>query len=217
MIRHFLILLSVLSTIPAPTLAANDATAKADVRLRQVYDRHGGQQQAQQALLPVAESKLRTCRLCHGVDGNSSREILPTLAGERAEYLLKRWYELIAGDGESKTASRMAKRISEEEMIALALYYSTKRRHPVEFDAALAATGKALYHEKCEQCHNADGLGKGSMPIIAGQQPEYMNRTLLQYREKTGWRHASAMPKTPTGLSPIEIKAATQYAASLGQ
>jgi len=217
MIRQSLILLTALSLLPAAAVAVNDATAKADIRLRQVYDRLGGEQQARAQLRPVAENKLRTCRLCHGVDGNSSREVLPTLAGERPEYLLKRWYELIAGDGESETASRMAKRITEDEMIALALYFSAQTRTPAEFDADLAATGKPLYAQKCRQCHNADGQGKHGMPIIAGQQPEYMSRTLLHYRQKTGWRHASEMPKTPTGLTPIEINATAHYATSLGQ
>ena len=217
MIRQSLILLTALSLLPATASAVNDATAKADIRLRQVYDRHGGEQQARQALLPVAEDKLRTCKLCHGVDGNSSRDVLPSLAGHPPEYLLKRWYELVAGDGESNTASRMAKRINEDEMIALALYFSSQQRRPVKFDAELATVGKPLYEQKCQQCHHADGRGDDGMPIIAGQQAEYMTRTLLQYREKSGWRHASEMPKTPTGLSPIEIKATVHYAASLGQ
>jgi cytochrome c553 len=217
MIRGTLILLTALSLLPTAASATNDVTAKADIRLRQLYDRHGGQQQAQQALQPIAERKLRTCQMCHGADGNSSRDVLPTLAGERPEYLLKRWYELVNGEGESDTASRMAKRISEEEMIALALYFSIQQRQPVAFDAALAATGKPFFEDKCQSCHHADGRGDKGMPIIASQQAEYMTRTLLQYREKTGWRHASEMPKTPTGLKPIEIKAAIHYAASLGQ
>jgi len=217
MIGRSLILLSALLLLPGMGSAANDATAKADIRLRQVYDRHGGEQQALQELRPVAERKLRTCKLCHGADGNSSREVLPSLAGERPQYLLKRWYELIEGAGESTTASRMAKRITEDEMIALALYYASQQRFPADFDVRLAATGKPLYEQKCQQCHNADGHGKGDMPIIAGQQAEYMSRTLLHYREKTGWRHASEMPKTPTGLSPMEIKAAAHYATSLGK
>lgn len=217
MIRQSLLILTALSLLPAAACAVNDVTAKADIRLRQVYDHHGGEQQAREQLRPVAESKLRTCRLCHGIDGNSSREVLPILAGERPEYLLKRWYELIAGDGESETASRIAKRITEDEMIALALYFANQQRIAAEFDAQLAATGKPLYEQKCRKCHQADGRGKHGMPIIAGQQPEYMSRTLLHYRQKTGWRHASEMPKTPTGLTPIEIKAAVHYAASLGQ
>ena len=217
MFRHLLILLTALSILSGAAIAANDATVRADIRLRQVYDRHGGQQQARQALLPLAESKLSTCKLCHGSDGNSPREVLPILAGERPEYLLKRWYELINGNGESNTASRMAKRITEDEMTALALYFSAQRRQPVAYNAELAAAGKPLFEEKCQKCHHADGRGEHDMPIIAGQQAAYMTRTLLRYRNKTGWRHASAMPKTATGLSPIEIKAATQYAASLGR
>ena len=200
-----------------PAHAGNDFGAKAQVRMKQVYDRHGGQQQALEALQPIADKKTRTCRICHGDNGNSSRGVLPSLAGERPEYLLKRWYELKDGHGESTTATRMAKRIDEEEMIALALFYADQKREPAKYVPDLASSGAEAYKSTCQGCHLADGRGTEIMPIIAGQQPEYMNRTMLQYRDKNGWREHSDMAPQPTKLSPIQIKAATHYAASLGQ
>ena len=133
---RYLLLLTALSILPTANAETDADFTRAEARLLQVYDRHGGRQQAREQLRPVAEHKLRTCRLCHGADGNSTRTMLPSLAGERAEYLLKRWYELIAGHGESSTAIKMARRIDEDEMIALALYFSAQRwqAHSIHLD-----------------------------------------------------------------------------------
>lgn len=214
-LRHTL-LFTILASLTTTGLAS-DFGSQAEARLRQTYDRHGGVQQAREQLHPLAEKKLGTCRLCHGPNGNSSRDVMPSLAGERAAYLLQRWYELIDGHGESGTASRIARRINEQQMIALALYFSEQKRTAVDFDADLAESGKPLFDRKCSKCHLEDGHGKDGMPVIAGQQPEYMARTMLQFRENTGWRHQSNMRKPATPLSPIQVKAVANYAASLGQ
>jgi len=214
-LRHPL-LFTILASLTTTGLAS-DFGSRAEARLRQTYDRHGGEQQAREQLRPLAEKKLGTCRLCHGPNGNSTRDVLPTLAGERAVYLLQRWYELIDGHGESGTASRIARRIDEQQMIALALYFSEQKRTPTDFEVDLAESGKPLFDSKCSKCHLKDGHGKDGMPVIAGQQTEYMVRTLLQFREQTGWRHQSKMSKPASPLSPIQVKAAAHYAASLGQ
>jgi len=215
--KHLFLLLIMSLALVQSASAGKELGVKADARLRQAYDRYGGEQQAHEQLRPIAEHKAGTCRICHGDNGNSHRSVMPSLAGERPEYLLKRWYELVDGHGESTTATRIARRIDEQQMIALALYFSAQQRLPVTFDASLAVDGKPAYRKACKKCHGEDGRGKAGMPVIAGQQPDYMNRTLLQYRDKNGWREHSDMAPQPTKLSPIQIKAATQYAASLGQ
>lgn len=199
---------------------AADPFNKAGFTLEQTFLRYGGIEKAREATTPTAEGRERLCRLCHGPGGNSTNSRYPTLAGERPQYLLKRCYEIRDGGqgehlSESKTAQRMSRRCSEDEMVALALYYSALPRKPVEYDADLAEQGKENYDAICIECHQADGRGDRETPKIAGQQPDYLYTTLLKFRDNDDWRHGSKMKEVTQKLSPIAIKAVAHYAASL--
>lgn len=199
---------------------AVDPEKKADYTLEQSYLKHGGVEQARDATQPVAKKRLALCKLCHGLGGNSAKARYPSLAGERPEYLLKRCFQIkdsghAKTDTESGTAQRMSRRWKEEEAIALSLYYSAQTRTPVAYDKDLAAQGKATFDEICAECHQKDGRGKPGIPMIAGQQPDYLYGSLLQFRDNDDWRHGSKMKIVTQELSPIAIKAVANYAASL--
>lgn len=199
----------------AETVDAVGEQEKAEDILNQVYSLYGGEQQAREQTAALADDKARLCRLCHGPDGNSNKIEFPSLAGERPVYLLQRLLQLKQGDNESKTASRIARRLSREQMVAMALYFSVQTRYPVPYDPDLAARGKPLYETICSRCHLPDGRGESGMPIIAGQQPEYITRTVVNFREHPGWRHSDEMPKRARNLDPKEIQSIAAYAASL--
>jgi len=188
---------------------------KAEDILSHVYSLYGGEQQAREQTASLADEKAGLCRLCHGPEGNSNKIEFPSLAGERPVYLLQRLLQLKQGDNESKTASRIARRLNREQMVALALYFSAQTRYPVPYNPNLAARGKPLYEAICRKCHLPDGRGKPGMPILAGQQPEYIARTLVNFREHPGWRHSDEMPKRARNLDPKEIQSIAAYAACL--
>jgi cytochrome c553 len=200
---------------PTDPIDAIGEQQKAEDILHHVYSLYGGEQQAREQTAALADDKVGLCRLCHGADGNSSKIEFPSLAGERPVYLLQRLLQLKQGDNESRTASRIARRLSREQMVAMALYYSAQIRYPVPYDPDLAARGKPLYKAICRKCHLPDGRGKPGMPVLAGQQPEYIARTLVNFREHPGWRHSDEMPKRVRRLDPKEIQSIAAYAASL--
>jgi cytochrome c553 len=206
---------SVTSVHAADPIDALGEQQKAEDILHHVYSLYGGEQQAREQTAALADDKVGLCRLCHGPDGNSSKIEFPSLAGERPVYLLQRLLQLKQGDNESRTASRIARRLSREQMVAMALYYSAQIRYPVPYDPDLAARGKPLYKAICRKCHLPDGRGKPGMPVLAGQQPEYIARTLVNFREHPGWRHSDEMPKRVRRLDPKEIQSIAAYAASL--
>ena len=220
---RFLVLLSLAVCVAATGVGAYAAETvdavgeqmKAEDILNHVYSLYGGEQQAREQTAALADEKIGLCRLCHGPGGNSNKVEFPSLAGERPVYLLQRLLQLKQGDNESKTASRIARRLSREQMVALALYFSAQERYPVPYDPELAARGKPLYEAICRKCHLADGRGKPGMPILAGQQPAYIARTVINFREHPGWRHSDEMPKRAHDLDPKEIQGIAAYAASL--
>jgi cytochrome c553 len=210
------ILLLLIGSLVIPTTQALEAKEQAGYLMKQAYLKYGSPEQAREALMPVAKKRLGLCKMCHGPDGSSVKARIPSIAGERPRYLVKRWIEIKGLEhGESKTAQRIAQRINEEEMVALALYYSEIERRPVTYDRALAEKGKGNYKEICTECHKATGSGKPGVPMIARQQPDYIYRSLLQFRDNENWRHGSKMKEVSQDVEPIDAKAVAHYAASL--
>ena len=209
-------LLLLIGSLMIPNAQALEPKQQAGYAMKQTYLKYGSPEQAREALMPVAKARLSLCKMCHGPGGNSVKPRIPTLAGERPRYLVKRWYEIRGGThGESQTAQRIAKRLDEQEMVALALYYSGIERRPVAYDRALAEKGKAGFKKICTECHKSSGSGKPGIPMIARQQPDYLYRSLLQFRDNDNWRHGSKMKEVSQDVTPIDAKAVAHYAASL--
>jgi len=210
------ILLLLIGSLVIPTTQALEAKEEAGYLMKQAYLKYGSPEQAREAMMPIAKGKMGLCKMCHGADGNSVKARIPSIAGERPRYLVKRWIEIKGlKHGESKTAQRIAQRLNEEEMVALALYFSKIKRLPITYDHALAEKGKASYKDICVECHKSTGSGKPGVPMIARQKPDFIYRSLLQFRDNENWRHGSKMKEVSQDVEPIDAKAVANYAASL--
>ena len=63
----------------------------------------------------------------------------------------------------------------------------------------------------CARCHGVDGLGRGpdAFPKLAGQHPEYFDRSLQAYAN--GTRHSGIMEPVAQGLTPAEMQELARY------
>lgn len=162
-------------------------------------------------------AKLATfCENCHGPSGVSVKPDVPNLAGQNTVFVLNQLNKF--HDGRRKGAffmERMVKAMSNEERFAVAVYYTKQepKSTPVT-DAALAAKGKAVYEQGCKKCHGDDGAGSEKNSRIAGQQPEYLDRTIRHYRQNNV-RADERMYKYTKGLTDPEIKALVAYIGSM--
>ena len=134
------------------------------------------------------------CDSCHGPGGNSPWSDIPTIAGQTPEFISKtlRAFQMWdrpcvksryrSGDtSRPKTdMCKIAGKLTEEEMTALADHYSQQAFQPAqqEFDAGLAAAGAALHEQYCENCHEQGGQAAGRGPRLAGQWKPYLKATL---------------------------------------
>ena len=69
--------------------------------------------------------------------------------------------------------------------------------------------------ENCARCHGLDGAGRGTgaFPILAGQTPEYLARSLLAYARNE--RHSGVMEPNAAGLDAEEMRQIALYFANL--
>jgi cytochrome c553 len=184
---------------------------------------------ADDSLARVHDLVMQRCALCHTVDGNSVGGFYPRLAGQNADYLFQQLQMFKGADGHpplrhSLSMEPMVADLSEEDMHALATYYS--KQQPTASDMAGVATpalgekvytkGSAAGATACITCHGANGAGvPGAFPRLAGQHAEYVETELHNYKD--GRRGGKGKPMTTIGplLSDDEIKAVAAYVSAL--
>lgn len=127
------------------------------------------------------------CGICHGDDGNSNDEKVPSIASFTASALEDMLEEYKEGDrkaekfkpkdGEESSMDEVAKNLSSDDAEKIFLYIATLKFHPVkqDFDAKLAKKGKKLHKKKCEKCHSEQGSSvEDDTPVLAGQWKAYL-------------------------------------------
>lgn len=156
----------------------------------------------------------RTCNNCHGYNGVSAGTSMPSIGGLPRAYLAKVMKEWKYDKRVAATMNRIVKGLSDDEIDALARYFSKKRWVPVpqKTSAATYAKGKATITENCEDCHGATGSDPDEdAPPIHGQWAEYMALELEKYRETEFDMPHRKMKKTIRKLKPGEIHPVAEY------
>lgn len=172
-----------------------------------------------------AENTVKTvCSACHGLDGNSVITANPKLAAQHPEYLVKQLTEFKSGKRANAVMSGMAAGLSDDDMKALATYFSGQA---LKLGAA-KTNGKASLGEKiyrggiaatnvpaCAACHGPTGAGlPKQFPRLGGQHADY---TLTQLRTfRTGERaNAPMMMTIATKMTDAEMAAVADYIQGL--
>ena len=138
------------------------------------------------------------CNECHGKDGNSTHPEVPNIAGYSATYLHDQLMNYKNGDrpgvkfkdddGEEKDMNEVAKELSEDDINALADYYSKKtfKSHASEqeTDPKLVKRGEKLFKHKCKKCHDDFGTDPDDdAGILGGQWMKYLEHQFKMFHE----------------------------------
>lgn len=187
---------------------------------------------AQQAMpqQPVATHQLvaQVCAACHGHDGNSPRDEVPSLAGQVDAYLDGQLHAFAAQGGKrvSGVMGAIAVNLSADEMKRLATYFSQQTLRPTpSADAPLTKRGEQLFFAglpangvaACASCHGVRGEGLPDLfPRLAGQHVQYVVMQLQYFRAGRRTSDPRAMMRDLAAhLSDRDIEAVAEYVASL--
>jgi len=163
------------------------------------------------------------CSLCHGMDGESSSEVFPRLAGQHWEYVAKQLENFKSGKRDSTAMSQMVATLKPDEMVALGKYFEKKKSTPTPArDPSLAAVGKYIYTSgnkfsgvpACAGCHGPDALGTVSLPRLAGQYASYTESQLNQFSKRQRTNDNAVMHTIVEKMTPLEMAAVAEYLSS---
>ncbi len=169
---------------------------------------------------PDIEVLARTCNGCHGVGGVSAGAPMPSIGGLPREYLRNVMKEWKYGERTSITMDRIVKGFSDDQIDALATYFSKLPWVPVPQQATpeLLTKGKSAISEYCEDCHGLTGNDPDvGVPRIGGQWAKYMELELLKYRSKEFKMPHRKMKKAAREMKPADVSAAAHYFGAQGK
>lgn len=176
------------------------------------------------------DEQIETCDGCHGSDGVSQWDDVPTIAGIDAfihsdALFIYRERERPCAESKfrqgdtSRAATTMCDitaDFSDDDIEAIAEHYAELEFAPAiqEFDAALAETGAAVHGKLCDKCHTDGGSNaEDESGILAGQWMTYMETAFAQYA--SGERpQDKKMKEKMDKLSAADVTALLHYYAS---
>lgn len=170
----------------------------------------------------IAEGKrvaAASCAKCHGMDGASTGERVPHIAGQRAPYLhLESLVYKNGGRGDNPMAAAV-KFMSDDALMKVSAYYANLE--PIQPRAAPAAkpasksdplsAGRAAA-AGCGGCHGETGVSKvPGMPNLVGLDPKYFVAAMNAY--KGGQRKHEVMKTLAAGLSEADLNSLALFYA----
>jgi len=168
---------------------------------------------AQNLTLP---ERVEQCGTCHGEDGNSKLENIPSLAGQPAFFTLNALILMREGVRKVEAMAPFVKDLTDADIQALADHFEKLPPKPSEekVDVALAERGaKIAAQRRCESCHLPSLAGQQQMPRLAKQRIDYMVYAMKQYLTDSRSGADTAMTAAIFGLRDEEIAALAHWAA----
>jgi len=136
------------------------------------------------------------CEECHGKNGNSEHAEVPNIAGFSVTYTHDTMMAYKDGDrpgvkykeedGEETDMNEIAKKLSEDDINALAEHYAkqTFKSHAGEqkTNPKLVAKGEKLFKRKCKKCHADFGTDpEDDAGILGGQWMKYLDHQFKMF------------------------------------
>lgn len=142
--------------------------------------------------LQQSEQLAQTCAACHGSKGNSTVSQWPKLAGQHPKYLEKQLIAFKEHQRQNAAMAPMVEPLSDEDIQALASYFSqqtitigfAKKERLEEGKTLYRAGNKERGISACIACHGPKGLGnnQANFPKLSGQNVEYTITQLNDYK-----------------------------------
>lgn len=139
-----------------------------------------------------ALAKKSKCAKCHGDAGVSDDPVDVNIAGLRASYHYKQLKDYQNKSRDDRDMYKHTRDLDDQQMADLAVWYASLEPAPKATAQAMdpAILELVFYGDRtrlikaCASCHGRRGRGgQFDHPALAGQYPEYLSYTLVQFKE----------------------------------
>jgi cytochrome c553 len=164
------------------------------------------------------EDKAAVCAACHGEKGVPQDKSIPIIWGQNAGYLYIQFRDFQKGARKDPRMTPIAQGIVKGDALAFAEYFAAKTWPRTGAPAASTAdTNTAMTAIKsvvCTSCHLEQFQGDSSVPRLAGQERDYLKKTMMDFRDHTRGNNPG-MSDLMNTVTPEQIGAIAAYLAGL--
>jgi cytochrome c553 len=158
--------------------------------------------------------KLQLCGACHGEDGNSKMEKIPSLAGQPAFFILNQRFLMREGVRKVEAMEPIVKDLKDDDLDKLSKHFAAlqPKRSDEKLDRVLAKRGGEVVEERrCTSCHLRTLAGQDQVPRISKQRIDYLIATLKSYRDTQRPGADTVMSAPIAGASDADVEALAHY------
>ncbi len=173
---------------------------------------------AAQAGAEEGRVKAAVCAACHGVDGNSSQPMMPSLAGQPRQFIVTALFMFREGRRDNPQMAPFVSALSNADLNDLAAFYAAQKLAPParQANAEVVAKGRALTAQhNCVACHTAALTGQQHIPRLAGQQQAYLLEQLKLFKAAKRADFDGTMTSAAQALAAEDLEPLAEYLATL--
>ena len=163
------------------------------------------------------DDTIALCVSCHGEKGMPVEPDMPILWGQEFYYLYVQLKDYKAERRFSEFMNDIVAEMSRTEMKAVAQYFSEKPWPHTGFRSTREDDAKGMVAAnagQCFQCHIGNYIGDSGVPRLAGQQLGYLERTMLEFKNKIR-RNSQAKGSLFATFDDADIEALARYLAGI--
>lgn len=169
------------------------------------------------AVAQTATDRLPVCLACHGQTGTSMLPNVPSLGAMPVNYTLTQLYLFREKLRLADPMNAMAQGLTDADLRSLAATFNAMPgpTPAAELSVADREVGQALvekYH--CNSCHMPNLAGQQTIPHIAGQRVDYIQRALVAYKSNARKGYSPAMNEASQEIADEDIPVLARYVAS---
>ena len=164
--------------------------------------------------LAAAAASIALCESCHGPNGNSTTEKIPSIAAQPATFLENSLVYFREELRHAPVMQGIAKTLKDEDIAALAKHFSAQKAVPAAGaqDQARMARGAELAGKlHCGSCHMPKYQGQGQMARLAGQREDYLLDALTGYRDGKRSAADTTMTEVLIGTSDADLRSLAHF------
>jgi cytochrome c553 len=170
--------------------------------------------------IAAGKEKAELCAGCHGDNGISQTENIPSLAGQLDQFIQWQLVFFRAGTRKNEQMQPVVEALNNDDIRNLGAYFAQlappKASKPDDNPDLSKKGAQAAAGRRCASCHTDSFAGTKAVARIAGQREEYLVKALRDY--KSGVRAGGAMAAMADVAYPLseeEIEALAHYLANL--
>jgi cytochrome c553 len=164
------------------------------------------------------EDKATVCGACHGEKGLPAERAIPIIWGQQEGYLYLELRDFQKGARKDDQMTPIAQTLSKEDALALAAYFSARpwprTEAPSVSKADVTSAMTAIKSVVCTSCHLEEFQGDSSVPRLAGQERDYLAKTMTDFRTRARANNPG-MSDLMNTVTPEQLTAMAAYLAGL--